>query len=101
MGERSFFAGLCRLLCVGTVYVTSLENSADFLFGVGVVNIIFCRHVTFIFCVAAASYVMGGAMFGVFSILGSGAVFSGCTGRDGCNGIVSTLGSDAGRFVSD
>ena len=77
----------------------SLDNSADFLFGVGVANLIFrCRFV-FIFRVAAA-HVMGGAIFGGFSTLGSGAVFGGCTGGDGCNGIVSTLGYAAGSFFS-
>ena len=52
--ERVFFLGLCRLLGVGTVYVTSLENSADVLFGVGVASFIFRRCVTFLFRVAAA-----------------------------------------------
>ena len=40
---------------------------------------------------------IGGAIFGGFSTLGSGEVFVGCTGGDGCNGIVSTLGSYAGN----
>ena len=65
-----------------TVYVTSLENSADFLFGVWVANFIFHRHVAFLFGVAAA-YVMFGAIFGGFSTLGYGAVLGGCTGGDG------------------
>ena len=81
MGEGIFFTGLCRLLGIGTVCVTSLENSADFLFGVGVANFIFRRHVAFLFRVAAA-YVMCGAFFGGVSTLGSGAVFGGCTGGD-------------------
>ena len=104
MGEGSFFTGSCRLLGVGTVYVTSLESSTDFgcgdfLFGVGVANFIFRRLVAFLFRVAEA-YVIGGAIFGGFSTLGSGAVFGGCTGRYGCKGIVSTLGSDAGSFFA-
>ena len=64
------------------MYVTSLENSADVLFRVGVSNFIFCRRVEFLFCVAAA-YVICGAIFGGGSTLGSGAVFGGCTGGDG------------------
>ena len=99
MGEGSFLTGPCRLLDIGTVYVTSLESLADFLFGVGVANFIFRRRVAFLFRVTAA-YVMGGAIFGSFSTLGSGVVFVSCTGGDGCNGIVSTLGSDAGSFFS-
>ena len=71
VGEGILFSGSCRLLGVGTVYVTSLENSADALFGVGVANFIFRRRVAFLFCVAAA-YVMCGAIFGGFSTLGSG-----------------------------
>ena len=82
VGEVIFFTGSCRLLGVGTVYVTSLENSADALFGVGVANFIFRRCFAFLFCVAAA-YVMCGAIFGGVSTLGSGAVFGGCTGSDG------------------
>ena len=54
VGESIFFPGSCRLLGVGTVYVTSLENSADVLFGVGVASFIFRRRVAFLFCVAAA-----------------------------------------------
>ena len=101
MGEGSFFTGSCRLLGVGTVYVTSLESSTDcvcgyFLFGFGVANFIFCRRVAFLFIVAAA-YVIGGAIFGGFSTLGYGAVCVGCTGGDGCNGIVSTIDSSAGN----
>ena len=99
MGEGIFFTGACRLLGVGTVYVTSLENSADFLFGFGVANFIFCRRVAFLFRVAAA-YVMCGAIFGGFYTLGSGAVFGGCTGGDGCDGIFSTLGYAAESFFS-
>ena len=99
MGEGNFFTGLCQFLGVGTVYVTSLESLMDFLFGAGVGNFIFRLRVTFIFRMTAA-YVMGGAIFGGFSTLGSGAVFGGCTGRDGCNGIFRTLGSDAGSFFS-
>ena len=40
MGEGVFFTGSCRILGVGTVYVMSLENSADVLFGVGVAKFI-------------------------------------------------------------
>ena len=36
LGDGIFFIGLGRILGVGTVYVTSLENFADVLFGVGV-----------------------------------------------------------------
>ena len=72
MGEGIFFPGLCRLLGVGNVYVTSLENSADFLFGVGVASFIFRRRVTFLFRVATA-YVMCGESLGGVSTLGSGA----------------------------
>ena len=68
MGEGSFFTGSCLFLGVGTVYVTSLENSAVFLFGVEVANFIFRRRVAFLFRVAAA-YVMGGAILGDFSPL--------------------------------
>ena len=82
MGEGVFFPGSCRLLIVGTVYVTSLDNSADVLFGVGVANFIFRRRVAFLFRVAAA-YVMCGAIFVGVSTLGSGVVFGGCTGGDG------------------
>ena len=59
VGEVIFFLGLGRLLGVGTVYVTSLENFADVLFGVGVASFIFRRRVAFLFRVAA-SYVMCG-----------------------------------------
>ena len=65
----------------------------DFLFGFGVAKFIFCRCVAFIFRVTA-TYVMRGAIFGVFSTLGSGALF--CI-WEGCNGIVCTLGSYAGN----
>ena len=104
MGEGGFFTGLCQLLGVGTVYVTILESATDFgcedfLFGVEVANLIFRCQVAVIFRVAAA-YVMGGAIFGGFSTLSSGALFDGYTSRDGCNGIVSTLGSDAGIFFA-
>ena len=86
------------------MYVISLDSSmdcgcGDFLFDFGVANFIFCRRVAFLFCVAAA-YVMSGTIFGGFSTLGSGAVLGGCTGGDGCNGIFSTLGSDAGNFFA-
>ena len=43
---------------------------------------------------------MGGAVFGGFSTLGSGAVFGGTTGGGGSKKIVSTLGSDAGSFFA-
>ena len=92
MGEGVFFPGSCRLLIVGTVYVTSLDNSADVLFGVGVASFIFRHRVAFLFCVAAA-YVMCGEILGGVSTLGSGA---GC-GRDR---IFSTLGSAAGSSFS-
>ena len=72
VGEGIFFPGLCQLLGVGAVYVTSLETSADVLFGVGVASFIFCRRVAFLFRVAAA-YVMCGEIFGGVSTLGSGA----------------------------
>ena len=108
MGEGYFFKRLCQILGVGTVYVPSLERSTDcgcgdLLFGFGVANFIFRRRVAFLFRVAAV-YVIGGAMLGSISTLGSGAVFGGCTGGDGAtagkcvgetvDGIVSTLGSD-------
>ena len=80
--EGIFFKSSCRLLGVDTVYATSLENSADGLFGVGVANFIFCRRVAFLVCVASA-YLMCGAIFSGVSILGSGAVFGGCTCGDG------------------
>ena len=73
VGEVIFFPGSCRLLGVGTVYVTSLENSADVLFGVGVANFIFLRRVAFLFRVVTA-YVMCGEISGSVSTLGSGAV---------------------------
>ena len=76
-----------------------LGEFSRLFFGVGVANFIFRRRVAFIFRVTAA-YVMGGAIFGGFSTLCSGAVFDGCTGRYGCNVIVRTLGSDAGSFFS-
>ena len=82
MGEGIFFPGLCRLLGVGNVYVTSLENSADFLFGVGVASFIFRRRVPCLFRVAT-EYVMCGAILGGVSTLGYGAVFGGCTDGDG------------------
>ena len=72
-GEGILFPGPCRLLGVGTVYVTSLENLAAVLFGVGVANFIFRLRVAFLFRVAAA-YVMSGEIFGGVSTLGSGAV---------------------------
>ena len=72
VGERISFLGLSRILGVGTVYVKSLENFADVLFGVGVVSFIFRRRVAFLFCVAAA-YVICGEVFGGVSALGSGA----------------------------
>ena len=96
MGEVIIFTGSCQLLGVGTVYVTILGSATyfscgDCLFGVGVANFIFRRRVAFLFRVAAA-YVMGGAIFGGLSALGSGAVFG------GCNGIVRTLGYDVRSF---
>ena len=53
-GRGDIFLGLGRLLGVGTVYVTSLENFEDVLIGVGVASFIFRRRVTFLFHVAAA-----------------------------------------------
>ena len=41
VGEGIFFLGLYRLLGVGTVYVTSLENFSGVVFGVGVASFIF------------------------------------------------------------
>ena len=72
MGEGIFFLGLCRILGVGTVYVTSLDHFAAVLFGFGVVSFNFLRRVAFLFRVAAA-YVMCGEGFGGVSTLGSGA----------------------------
>ena len=63
VGEGISFLGLSRLLGVGTVYVTSLENFIDVLFGVGVASFIFRRHIAFLFHVAAA-YVLCGEVFG-------------------------------------
>ena len=68
MGEGIFFTGSCRRLGIGTVDATSLKILADFLFGVGVANFIFCRRVAFLFCVAAV-YVMCDAIFSGFSPL--------------------------------
>ena len=63
------------------------------MFGFGVANFIFRRRVVFLSRVAA-TYVIRGAIFGGFSTLGSSAVFVIC---EGCNGIVCTLGYDAGN----
>ena len=71
-GRGDIFLDLGRMLGVGTVYVTSLENFAAILFGVRVVSFNLCRCVAFIFRVAAA-YVMSGEGFGGVSTLGSGA----------------------------
>ena len=49
LGEGIFVLGLGRLLVVGIVYVTSLENFAAVLFGVGVVSFNFRRCVAFLF----------------------------------------------------
>ena len=57
LGERIFSLGLGQILGIGTMYVTSFENFAAVLFGVGVVGFNFCRRVAFIFRVASA-YVM-------------------------------------------
>ena len=65
MGEGILFTGSCRLLGVGTVYVTSLDNSSDVLFGVRAASFIFRRRVAFLFRVAAA-YVMCGEILVVF-----------------------------------
>ena len=72
LGEGVSFLGLGRILGVGTVYVTSFENFAAVLFGVGVVSFNFCCSVVFLFCVATA-YVICGEVFGGFSTLGFGA----------------------------
>ena len=72
VGEGVFFLGLCRLWGVGTLYVTILENFADFLFGVGVASFIFRRRVAFLFRLTAA-YVMCGEVLGGVSTLCSGA----------------------------
>ena len=72
-------------------------------------QLLFCQRVAFIFCMTAA-YVIGGEIFSGLSTLGSVAVFGGCTGGE-CGtaskfvgetveGIVSTLGSDAGNSLS-
>ena len=66
------FLGLGRLLGVGTVYVTSLENFVAVLFVVGVFSFNFCRRVAFQFRMAEA-YVMCGEGFSGVSALGSGA----------------------------
>ena len=94
--------------------MTSLERArdfgcGDFLFGFDVANFFFRRRVAFLFRVAAA-YVIGGAIVGGLSTLGSGAVFGGCTGGYGgtagkcvgetVEGAVSTLGSDAGKSLA-
>ena len=71
-GRAEIFLGLGRLLVVGNVYVTSLENFAAVLFGVEVVGFNFLRRVAFLFRVTPA-YVMCGAGFGGVSTLGSGA----------------------------
>ena len=75
VGEEIFFPGSCWLLGIGNVYVTSLENSADVLFGFGLASFIFRRRVAFLFRVAA-EYVIGGAIFGGFPplVLVQGAV---------------------------
>ena len=72
MGDGVFFLGLVRLLGVGIAYVTSFDNFASFLFGVGAVSFIFRRRVAFLFRVEAA-YVIYGEVFGGVSTLGSGA----------------------------
>ena len=66
------FLGLSWLLGVGTVYVTSLDNFADVLFGVGLSTFIFRRRIAFLFRVAA-EYVICGKGFSGVSTLGSGA----------------------------
>ena len=71
-GRWDIFLVLGRLLGVGIAYVTSFENFASFLFGVGAVSFIFFRRVAFLFLVAAA-YVSFGEVFGGVSTLGSGA----------------------------
>ena len=71
-GRWNIFLGLGRLLGVGIVYVTSFENFASFLFGVGAVSFIFLRRVAFLFHVAEA-YGRCGEVFDGVSTLGSGA----------------------------
>ena len=72
MGDGIFFLGLGRLLGVGIVYVTSFENFASFLFGLGAVSFIFRCRVAFLFRVVSA-YVSCGEVFGGVSTLGYGA----------------------------
>ena len=72
MGDGIFFLGLFRLLGVGIAYVTSFENFASFVFGVGAVSFIFCHRVAFVFRVAAA-YMIYVECFGGVYTLGSGA----------------------------
>ena len=68
LGDGIFFLGLGRLLGVGIAYVTSFDNFASFLFGVGAVIFIICRRAVFLFRVAAA-YVSCGEVFGgVFTL---------------------------------
>ena len=62
-GRWDIFLGLGRILGVGIAYVTSFENFASFLFGVGVISFKFRRRVAFLFRVAAA-YVICGEVFG-------------------------------------
>ena len=70
--DRIFLIGLGRILGVGIAYVTSFENFASFLFGVGAVSFIFRRRVAFLICVVAA-YVSCSEVFGGVSTLGYGA----------------------------
>ena len=67
MGEGSFFTASCQLSGIGTMYVTSFDNSEYFL-GVEVANFVFRCRVAFLFHVAEA-YMMGGAIFGGFTPL--------------------------------
>ena len=72
MVEGIFFLGLGRILGVGIAYVTSFENFASFLFGVGEVSFKFRHRVAFLFRVAV-TYMICGEVFGGFYTLGSGA----------------------------
>ena len=71
-GRGDIFLGLGQLLGVGIAYVTSFENFASYLFGVGAVSFKFCCRVAFLFRVTA-EYVICSEVFDGVSTLGSGA----------------------------